>query len=398
MKKNIRAALILAAAAVIAAGGCAAKESADATEKETAEVTEATDRDTAAAEADGESEVKDEADDSAESSEASKGVETDTSDPSGAAEQSEASGAADTESTAVDYSDEENWAYLGGDEETKADVFFICPTVYMGEEDSYNMPLDDEDIKYSFTGAINMEKGIYDDECSFYAPYYRQAALSVYELPEEEGEQYFDLAYDDLSDAFSYYLEEYNDGRPIILAGFSQGADMCIRLMKEYFDDEELKDQLVACYAIGWRLTEDEVNEYPQLIPASGEEDTGVIVAFNSEAEDITDSLMIPEGMKTYAINPLNWMTDGTPADKSLNKGACFTDYSGEIVTEIPELTGAYIDDVRGALKVTDVTPEEYPAGLNIFVDGIYHLYDYQFFYRNLEENVAARLSAYAGD
>lgn len=349
MKKNIRAALILAAAAVIAAGGCAAKESADATEKETAE-------------------------------------------------QSETSGASDTESIAVDYSDEENWAYLGGDEETKADVFFICPTVYMGEEDSYNMPLDDEDIKYSFTGAINMEKGIYDDECSFYAPYYRQAALSVYELPEEEGERYFDLAYDDLSDAFSYYLEEYNDGRPIILAGFSQGADMCIRLMKEYFDDEELKDQLVACYAIGWRLTEDEVNEYPQLIPASGEEDTGVIVAFNSEAEDITDSLMIPEGMKTYAINPLNWMTDGTPADKSLNKGACFTDYSGEIVTEIPELTGAYIDDVRGALKVTDVTPEEYPAGLNIFVDGIYHLYDYQFFYRNLEENVAARLSAYAGD
>ena len=173
MKKNIRAALILAAAAVIAAGGCAAKESADATEKETAE-------------------------------------------------QSETSGASDTGSTAeVDYSDEENWAYLGGDEETKADVFFICPTVYMGEEDSYNMPLDDEDIKYSFTGAINMEKGIYDDECSFYAPYYRQAALSVYELPEEEGEQYFDLAYDDLSDAFSYYLEEYNDGRPIILAGFS---------------------------------------------------------------------------------------------------------------------------------------------------------------------------------
>lgn len=360
MKKNIRAALILAAVAVIAAGGCASKESADAAEKENSEVTETSAGDAAAA---------------------------------------EASWASDTGSAdEVDYSDEENWAYLGVDEETKADVFFICPTVYMGEEDSYNMPLNDEDIKYSFTGAINMEKGIYDDECSFYAPYYRQAALSVYELPEEEGARYFDLAYDDLSDAFSYYLEEYNDGRPIILAGFSQGADMCIRLMKEYFDDETLMDKLVACYAIGWRLTEDEVNEYPQLIPASGEEDTGVIVAFNSEAEAITDSLMIPEGVKTHAINPLNWMTDGTLADKSLNKGACFTDYSGEIVTEIPELTGAYIDEVRGALKVTDVTPEEYPAGLNIFVDGIYHLYDYQFFYRNLEENVAARLSAYAGD
>ena len=61
---------------------------------------------------------------------------------------------------------------------------------------------------------------------------------------------------------------------------------------------------------------------------AEGETDTGVIVAFNSEAEEITDSLMIPEGTKTLAINPLNWKTDGTSADKSLNLGACFTNYS----------------------------------------------------------------------
>ena len=29
------------------------------------------------------------------------------------------------------------------------------------------------------------------------------------------------------------------------------------------------------------------------------------------------------------------------------------------------------------------------------FEEGVYHLYDYQFFYRNLEENVQARLAAY---
>ncbi len=75
-----------------------------------------------------------------------------------------------------------------------------------------------------------------------------------------------------------------------------------------------------------------------------------------------------------------------------MNLGACFTDYSGAVTTEIPELTGAYLDPVRGALKVTDVTPQEYPAGLSIFEDGVYHLYDYQFFYRNLEENVGVRM------
>ena len=240
-----------------------------------------------------------------------------------------------------------------------------------------------------------MEKGIYDAESRFFAPYYRQAGLSVYELPAEEREPYLALAYEDVRAAFDYYLEHYNEGRPIIVAGFSQGADMCLRLLKDRFADEEVNRLLVACYAIGWSITEEEIAEYPHLRFASGEDDTGVIISFNSEAESVTDSILIPEGTRTLAINPLNWRTDSTPAGKETNLGACFTNYSGDIVSEIPQLTGAYIDPVRGALKVTDVTPEEYPPGLSIFPEGVYHLYDYQFFYRNLQQNVAVRLDAY---
>ena len=66
-------------------------------------------------------------------------------------------------------------------------------------------------------------------------------------------------------------------------------------------------------------------------------------------------------------------------------------------MSEIPHLTGAYIDSERGALKVTDVTPEEYPAGVELFEDGIYHLYDYQFFYRNIQKNVKVRIKAFTG-
>ena len=240
-----------------------------------------------------------------------------------------------------------------------------------------------------------MEKGIYDAESRFFAPYYRQAGLSVYELPAEEREPYLALAYEDVRAAFDYYLEHYNEGRPIIVAGFSQGADMCLRLLKDRFADEEVNRLLVACYTIGWSITEEEIAEYPHLRFATGEDDTGVIISFNSEAESVTDSILIPEGTRTLAINPLNWRTDSIPAGKEANLGACFTNYSGDIVSEIPQLTGAYIVPVRGALKVTDVTPEEYPPGLSIFPEGVYHLYDYQFFYRNLQQNVAVRLDAY---
>lgn len=296
----------------------------------------------------------------------------------------------------TDYSKPENWAYFDAETEGRdADVFFICPSVYGGSDDACNMSLSDQETKESFFGAINMEKGIYDQNSRFFAPYYRQIGLNVYEMPEEDREPYLEIAYEDVKDAFEYYWETCNDGRPIILAGFSQGADMCLRLMKDFFAQDDRMEQLVACYAIGWRVTEDDLQEFPHLKMASGESDTGVIVSFNSEAETVTDSLLIPAGTRTLAINPLNWKTDSTFADKSLNKGACFTDYSGSILTEIPELTGAYLDPIRGALKVPDVSPADYPAGLSIFTDGIYHLYDYQFFYRNLQENVQTRIRTY---
>ena len=294
---------------------------------------------------------------------------------------------------APDYAMEENWAYFGLGEDNDADLFLICPTV--DTRDEYNMSMDDEEVKQSFSGALNMERGIYEDNTRMFAPYYRQAAMKIYNLSPEEREPYLELAYQDVSAAFSWYLENKNEGRPIVLAGFSQGADMCYRILKEYFGDSALQQQLVAVYAIGWPMTEQMIAEYPQIVPAASENDTGVVVSFECESEDVTGTLVIPEDMKALSINPLNWVTDSTPADKSLNTGACFTSYSGKIKQEVPELCGCYIDPERGALKVTDITPEEYPPILSFLPEGSYHLYDYQFYFRNLQQNVEQRIKAY---
>ena len=296
-------------------------------------------------------------------------------------------------SAVPDYAKEENWAYFGLGEDKDADLFLICPTV--DTRDEYNMSMDDEEVKQSFSGALNMERGIYEDNTRMFAPYYRQAAMKIYNLSPEEREPYLELAYQDVSAAFSWYLENKNEGRPIVLAGFSQGADMCYRILKEYFGDSALQQQLVAVYAIGWPMTEQMITEYPQIVPAASENDTGVVVSFECESEDVTGTLIIPEDMKALSINPLNWVTDSTPADKSLNTGACFTSYSGKIKQEVPELCGCYIDPERGALKVTDIMPEEYPPILSFLPEGSYHLYDNQFYFRNLQQNVEQRIKAY---
>ena len=291
------------------------------------------------------------------------------------------------------YADAENWAYFALGEDRDADLFLICPTVDMNDE--FNMSMDDEDTKANFFGALNMERGIYEDSARMYAPYYRQAAMKVYSLDRAGWEPYMELAYSDVSAAFAYYLEHENQGRPIILAGFSQGADMCYRLLAEYFGDEELYNQLVAVYAIGWPCTEELVNRYPQIKPATSAGDIGVVISFDCEAPDVTESFINPAGQKACAINPLNWRTDETPADKSENLGACFTNYNGEIRSEQEALCGCYLDVERGVVKVTDVSTSDYAPIVPGLPEGAYHVYDYQFFFRNLQQNVAERLASF---
>ena len=291
------------------------------------------------------------------------------------------------------YADVNSWAYCESEAEGKADVFFVTPTVFLGKDGRLTWDVYDDETRSSFVGAINMEKGIYDTDTRFFAPLYHQASLIAYDLQQEEREALFDTVYAEVREAFMYYLEHFNHGQPIILAGFSQGGDMCIRLLKDCFAQPEVNDLLVACYAVGWRITDEELAENPHIRFAERAGDTGVLIAFNTEAESVTESLMIPSGVRTRCINPLNWKTDSTPAPAAENSGACFTDYSGSITKEIPALTGAYIDEKRGALKATDVSAADYPGVL--FADGIYHLYDYQFFYRNLQENVQLRLANY---
>ena len=296
-------------------------------------------------------------------------------------------------SASVDYSSADNWVYFGVGDDKDVDLFLVCPTVDTLDEEF--MSLDNDVMKGYFAGALEMERGIYEESTRMYAPYYRQVAMNGYEQDLTERERRLAIAYKDVSDAFAYYLENENNGRPIILAGFSQGSDMVYRLMEEYFGSEEMQQKLVAAYAIGWACTEDMVKEYPQIRPAQSADDLGVVISFDCEAPEVSETIVNPAGRKAYSINPLNWKTDSTPADKSLNIGSRFMKSSGKIKSETEQLCGCYIDEERGALKVTDVTPAEYPAVISFLPEGAYHIYDYQFFFMNLQENVKHRVELY---
>ena len=290
---------------------------------------------------------------------------------------------------ALDYSLPENWAYYAVGDNKPVDVFLICPTV---DTRSERNALDlNEKLKGRFVNALDMEKGIYEETARMFSPYYRQMSINAYTLPADEREAARQIAYKDVADAFRWYLDHENHERGLILAGFSQGAEMCLDLLKEFYGEDsgeavKLRANLVTVYAIGWHVTEEMTKEYPQIVPAAGERDTGSVVCFDCEDGTLSGTVIIPEGIKSLSINPLNWQTDSTPADKSLNLGAVMSTGA----EPQPGLCGAYIGE-RGELVVTDVTPADYPPGLAIFPEGAYHLYDYMFFFEKLRQNIQDR-------
>ena len=295
-------------------------------------------------------------------------------------------------SAAPDYDDPGSWAYFALGEDRGVDVFLICPTVdTRSERNSFDL---NDKLKGKFVNALDMEKGIFEDAGRLYSPYYRQMSINAYRLPEADRAGAKAVAYQDISAAFRWYLDHENGGRPLILAGFSQGGEMCLELLKEYFGDTEegtaLRERLISVYALGWTVTEEMTRAYPQIVPAQRATDLGTVVSFDCEDGTLSSTIIIPAGVRALSINPLNWKTDDTPADRSENLGAVMATGADPI----PALCGAYIGS-RGELVVTDVTPADYPPGLDIFPRGAYHLYDYMFFFMNLKQNVADRTATY---
>lgn len=275
------------------------------------------------------------------------------------------------------------------------DVFLIGATSTLGDDRHFSSTTCLPEDRLWQKNLLTLQETLYRPAGRIFAPYYRQVRLSTYYLDDADRGPYFRIAYQDVRSAFLYYLRHENQGRPFILAGYSQGADMGLRLMEEFFDDPALQSQLVTAYLIGWRVTEEDLRDFPQLQMAQGETDTGVIVSFNSEAPGLRDSIIVPEGGYTYGINPINWRADGTPADRTQHPGSAKLHLDGTVDQIQPQLTGCYQSTQRGTLIVPDISPEDYPPGQPLFAYGCYHNYELELYFCSLKKNIADRCSAY---
>ena len=158
---------------------------------------------------------------------------------------------------------------------------------------------------------------------------------------------------------------------------------------------------MVAAYVIGFSITKEDLAACPYLKFASGENDTGVIVSWNTEGpknaeENAQNVVVLPNGI---SINPLNWKLDETYAPASENLGSLVhNEKTGEL--EIADIgADAQVNPARGVVvtnaKAEKLSEELIAIAAEFFgLDGR-HANDYTFYYNNIKDNVAKRIATY---
>lgn len=316
--------------------------------------------------------------------------------PTGCNTATEHTGRLQNAQCAVDYSCSENWIILpenGAEKLCEADLFYAYPTIVSHAAHPY-MDWSDPAIQQKARIFATQQTGIFAEITRVFAPYYRQGEFQriAKDITKPVEEQfYLQRGIADLQDAFRYYLKHHNQGRPFILFGHSQGAMALLEVIKREFADETLGNRLVAAYLIGYPSMPCSFPDYPYIHLATGEYDTNVIISYNAVAPGAENSVFTTPG--SYCINPLNWRTDAEFAPAELNLGACFFDRNGKLISEIPTFCSARIHPETGALVVEPTVEGKYDT--NLLGKGIYHMYDLNFFYRNLKENADKRIRAF---
>lgn len=298
---------------------------------------------------------------------------------------------------ASDYSMDENWLHIA-DTNFEADVFYLYPTSWTRNRDEpYDCQIDNTSMRQGAQFHYTAKATAFETSANVYAPFYRQidARWLLDDISFEEGEKYFDgVPYTDALAAFEYYLEHYNNGKPFILAGHSQGAAVIKTLLKDYMAEHpDVYERMVAAYIIGYSVTEQELHQFPHLKFAERADDTGVIVSWNTEAPGTKDNPLLFDG--AIAINPISWTRAEEPASQEQNLGSLISNRSAGTLKELEHLADAAVDHERGSVICSSVDIDTYASGKGMYPRGVYHVHDWGFYYHNIRENAKTRIDAY---
>lgn len=281
----------------------------------------------------------------------------------------------------------ENSGTVDNQKNAQADVFFIHPTIYTHKPDDeygWNASVDNKELNDNVDRSTIMNQATAFNGCAkIYAPRYRQAHYTAYTSPDTVSRiKALDFAYQDVKKAFEYYLANYHNNRPIIIAAHSQGTTHAKRLLHEFFDNKPLDKYLVQAYLVGMAVPPD---EYENILPSKSPSDVGSFVSWNTFDQGFVPKYYYTSHFdKAFCTNPITWDLSADFVDRTKNLGGVGLKFS---FVENP--TGA--QSKNGLLWIE----KPYVKGRLFIHRKIWHVADYNLFWMNIRTNAQDRVNAY---
>ncbi|HVA75522.1 MAG TPA: DUF3089 domain-containing protein [Acidimicrobiales bacterium] len=159
------------------------------------------------------------------------------------------------------------------------DCFYVYPTVSPEKGPNADLTIQDSE-----TGVAKIQAERFSQVCDVWAPMYRQVTLSALFAG---GLPALNTAYQSLLGTWNDYLHNYNDGRPIIFVGHSQGAAMLIRLLANEVDPSPtLRARTVVAIIVGGNVQvaagKQEGGSFQHLPLCTSESSTGCVIAYST--------------------------------------------------------------------------------------------------------------------
>lgn len=131
------------------------------------------------------------------------------------------------------------------------DCFYVYPTVSLDQTANSDMVAGPEE-----RAVVRAQFARFGSQCRAYAPLYRQVTLTALRAGVAGSPMPVDraLAYNDVLDAWKYYLEHDNQGRGVVLIGHSQGSGVLTQLIRNEIDGKPLQKRIVSALLMGTNL------------------------------------------------------------------------------------------------------------------------------------------------